>query len=150
MIVYCNNLDLSSEPKFTFTNLKKGVQEFHRKFALAQADKAANNVVVVWKMYYIKTLKQELSTAKTYEHNLLDERYDVNRHRCHMAATFGVFVGEDHGRLPTLYTGYLNSITLHISEIPVWKYLLLRSRPLMQFRVLCVKDSVSFSTLGIA
>ena len=31
----------------TFRHLKKGIQEFHRKFVLAPADKAANNVVVV-------------------------------------------------------------------------------------------------------
>ena len=56
-------------------------------------------------MYYacINTLKQELSTAKTYENNLLDERYVVDRHRFHMAANFGVFVIEDHSKLPTLY-----------------------------------------------
>ena len=28
-------------------NLKQGIQEFHRKYVLAPADKAANNVVVV-------------------------------------------------------------------------------------------------------
>ena len=28
-------------------NFKKGIQEFHRRFVLAPADKAANNVVVV-------------------------------------------------------------------------------------------------------
>ena len=45
---YCNNLDLlPPKPKFTFQHLKKGIQEFHRKFVLAPADKAANNVVVV-------------------------------------------------------------------------------------------------------
>ena len=44
---YWNNLDLPPKPKFTFRNLKKWVQEFHRKFVLAPADKAANNVVVV-------------------------------------------------------------------------------------------------------
>ena len=45
---YCNNLDLlPPKPKFTFRHLKKGIQEFHRKFFLAPADKAANNVVVV-------------------------------------------------------------------------------------------------------
>ena len=41
-----------------------------RKFVLAPADKAANNTQVVWKIYYINTLKQEFGTAKTYEHNL--------------------------------------------------------------------------------
>ena len=45
---YCNNLDLlQPKPKFTFRHLKKGIQEFHRKFVLAPAEKAANNVVVV-------------------------------------------------------------------------------------------------------
>ena len=41
---------------------------------------AANNVVVVCKNYFINILKQELSTAKTYKHNLLDERSVVDRH----------------------------------------------------------------------
>ena len=50
-------------------------------------------------MYYINTLKQELSTAN--EHYLFDKRYVVDRRRCHMATTFGVF--EDHSKLPTLY-----------------------------------------------
>ena len=49
------------------------------------------------------TLKQELSTAKTYEHNRLNETSIVDRHRCHMAAKFGLFVDEDHIKLPTLY-----------------------------------------------
>ena len=49
------------------------------------------------------TLKPELGTAKTYEHNLLDEKYVVDRHRCDMAAEFGVFVDEDHSNRPTLY-----------------------------------------------
>ena len=31
----------------TFRHLKKGIQDFHRRFVLAPADKAANNVVVV-------------------------------------------------------------------------------------------------------
>ena len=46
---YCNNLDLlpPPKPKFTFRHLKKGIQEFHMRFVLATADKAANNVVVV-------------------------------------------------------------------------------------------------------
>ena len=44
----CNNLDLlPPKPKFTFRHMKKGIQEFHRRFVLAPADKAANNVVVI-------------------------------------------------------------------------------------------------------
>ena len=44
--IYCNNLDfLPPKPKFTFRI--EGIQEFHRRFVLAPADKAANNVVVI-------------------------------------------------------------------------------------------------------
>ena len=46
--VYSNNLDLlPPKPNFTFRRLKQSIQEFHRKYALVPADKAANNVVVV-------------------------------------------------------------------------------------------------------
>ena len=43
---YCNDLDLlPPKPKFTFRNLKRGVQVFHSKFVLSPTDKAANNGV---------------------------------------------------------------------------------------------------------
>ena len=38
---------LPPEPKFSFRHLKQGTQEFHGKYVLVPADKAANNVVVV-------------------------------------------------------------------------------------------------------
>ena len=38
---------LPPKPKLSFRYLKQGIQEFHRKYVLAPADKAANNVVVV-------------------------------------------------------------------------------------------------------
>ena len=66
-------------------------------------DKAANNIVVVWKQYCINTLKQELSTAKTYEHNRFDETSIVDSHPCYMAAKSGVFVDENHSKLSMLY-----------------------------------------------
>ena len=44
---YCNNLDLPPKPKFKFSNLKKSIHEFHRKFVLVPSDKNANNIVVV-------------------------------------------------------------------------------------------------------
>ena len=38
---------LSRKPKITYRYLKSGIEEFHRKYVLVPADKAANNVVVV-------------------------------------------------------------------------------------------------------
>ena len=55
-------------------------------------------------MNYVYTLKQDLSTAKTNEHNRLDETSIVGKHRCHMAAKFGAFVDEDHSNF-LRYTG---------------------------------------------
>ena len=52
---------------------------------------------------YINTRKQALRNAKKYEHNRLSETSVVDRHRCHMAAKFGVFVDEGHSKLLTLY-----------------------------------------------
>ena len=43
------------------------------------------------------------STAKTYEHNMLDETSVPDGHQCHIAAKFDVFVDEGHSKLPTLY-----------------------------------------------
>ena len=48
-------------------------------------------------------MKQEFGSAKIYEHNLLDERYVVEKHRCHMAAKYVMFVDENHDKLPTLH-----------------------------------------------
>ena len=38
---------LPPKPQSTFRHLKQGIQDFHRKYVLVPADKAANNVVVV-------------------------------------------------------------------------------------------------------
>ena len=44
------------------------VQDFHMNYVLVPADKAAYSVVVVWRLYYIYTLKRELvDTNKSKE-----------------------------------------------------------------------------------
>ena len=80
------------------------------------ADKSANNAVVVWEKYYINTLNKEHSTAKTYEHNLPDERSVFDRQRCPMTAKFGVFNDEDHSKL-LRNTGYQTFIKDPISHV---------------------------------
>ena len=58
---------LPRKPKINYRYLKSGFEEFHRKYVLVPADKAANNVVVVCRLHYFDTLKQELSGTKAYE-----------------------------------------------------------------------------------
>ena len=52
--------------KSSFRHLKQGIQEFHRKYVLVPADKAANNIFDVLRIHYINTLK-EPSGTKAYE-----------------------------------------------------------------------------------
>ena len=65
---YSQNTNLlPPKPKSSFRHLKQGIQEFHRKYVLVPADKAANNAAVVCRLHYINTLKQELNGTKAYE-----------------------------------------------------------------------------------
>ena len=47
--------------------------------------------------------RAKCSTAKTNEHNMLDETSVVDGHQCHIAAKFGVFVDEGQSKHTTLY-----------------------------------------------
>ena len=38
---------LPPKPKFILRNLKKEIQEFHSKYVLVPADKAANNIIII-------------------------------------------------------------------------------------------------------
>ena len=54
-------------------------------------------------MYYIDTLKQELSGTKAYEQTSEKEKSVINNHIFHNATRFVVSVNEDQERLPTFY-----------------------------------------------
>ena len=101
---YSKNLNLlPPKPKLSFRHLKQGIQQFHEKFVLAPADKASNNAIVVWRLYYIDTLKSELSTAKTYESISTDEKSVVNKHCSDIETKFAVGITESQEKLPTFY-----------------------------------------------
>ena len=75
-----NTNRLTPKPKSSFRHLKQGIQEFHRKYVLVPADKAANNVVVVCRLHYVNTLKQELDGTRAYLETDTDEMSAVNAH----------------------------------------------------------------------
>ena len=73
-------------------------------YVLVPADKASNNVVVVWRLYYINTLKRELVETNAYKlQPSLSEKMIVNGHGCHTAQHFGVKAKENQDKVPTLY-----------------------------------------------
>ena len=85
-----NTKFLPPKYKFSFRHLNQGIQEFHRKFVLVPADKAANNVVVVCRFHYINTLKQELNGTKAYEDTSIDEKSVVYSHSNEIPNKFAV------------------------------------------------------------
>ena len=56
------------KPKSSLRHLKQGIQEFHRKYVLVPADKAANKVVVC-RLHYINPLKQKLNGSHVDDFN---------------------------------------------------------------------------------
>ena len=104
MYLYSQNTNLLlPKPKSSFRHLKQGIQEFHRKYVLVPADKPANNIVVVCRLYYINTLKQELNGTKAYEETSKDEKSVVYSHLNEIPKKFAVDVKERQDRLPTMY-----------------------------------------------
>ena len=92
---YSQNTNLlPPKPKSSFRHLKQGIQEFHRKYVL---------VVVVCRLHYINTFKQELNGTKAYEEPSIDEKSVVNSHSNEIPNKFAVYVKERQDRLPTMY-----------------------------------------------
>ena len=103
---YSQNTNLlPPKPKSSFRHLKQGIQEFHRKYVLVPADKAANNVVVVCRLHYINTLKQELYGTKAYEETSKDEKSVVYSHSNEIPKKFAVY-----SMLRNAKTGFLRCI----------------------------------------
>ena len=71
-------------------------------YVLFLADKAANNVVVVRRLYYINTLKLVDTNAYKLQPSL-SEKVTVDGHGCHTALHFGVKAKENQDKVPTLY-----------------------------------------------
>ena len=99
---YSQNTNLlPPKTKLSFRHLKQGIQEFYRKYVLVPADKAANNVVVVCRLHYFNTLKQELYGTRAYQETGSDEMSVVNAHFNELPVKFSVCVNEGQVKHPT-------------------------------------------------
>ena len=90
---------LPPKPKSSLRHMKLGIQTFHRKYVLVPANKAANYIVVVCRLHYIYTLKQELNGTKAYEETSTDEKTVVNSHLNALPHKFAVNSNERHDKL---------------------------------------------------
>ena len=83
--------------------MKQGIQEFHIKYVLVSADKATNNIIFVYWLHYINTLKQEHKGAGAYEETSADEKTVIYSHSNELPYKFSVNVKERQDKLPTMY-----------------------------------------------
>ena len=72
-------------------------------YVLVPADKAANNIVVVCRLHYVNTLKQELDGTRACLETDTDEVSVVNAHLNDLPVKFSVCVNEGQDKLPTMY-----------------------------------------------
>ena len=88
-LVSRNTHILLPKSKSSFRYLKRGIQDFHMNYVLVPADKAAYNVVVVWRLYYTDTLKRELIDTNAYKLQAsLSERVVVDGNVCRTSLHF--------------------------------------------------------------
>ena len=83
--------------------MKRGIQEFHRKYVLIQVNNATNIVVVVCRLHYINTLKQELNGTRAYEETSTDEKSVVNSHLNALPHKFSLGVKEHQDKPLNMY-----------------------------------------------
>ena len=70
---------------------------------MVQADKDANKIVVLWRLYYVDTLKHELIGTTAYKLQAsFTEKSTVDGHGCHAALNFGGKAKENQDKIPTL------------------------------------------------
>ena len=90
-------------------NVKDTLRRLHDDFVLVPADKAANNVIVVCRKYYIETLIKELginttniSPNSTYIPST-DSFHEILKSHCKFIESVGLEMSEEDKNLPYLY-----------------------------------------------
>ena len=90
-------------------DVKDTLRRLHDDFVLIPADKAANNVIVVYKKYYIKALIKELginttniSPNSTYIPST-DSFHEILKSHCKFIESVGLEMSEEDKNLPYLY-----------------------------------------------
>ena len=59
--------ELYQQPKtISLGTLKSKLAKLHEEFVITPADKASNNVIFIWKKYYLEVLRKELTTTNAY------------------------------------------------------------------------------------
>ena len=93
---------LPPRPRFNFRHLKRGIQDFHNRFVLTPADKASNNVIIVWRIHYINIQTEELNSTNAYTLTSSSESDIVAAHTQHISK-FRIRFEPKQDKIPTMY-----------------------------------------------
>ena len=85
---------------YPFLESKNKLKVLAEWFVFGPADKAANNVVVVWRIYYTKVLQNEIINSSTFRSVRTTESQIVNKHT---TATAQLKASSEHLKVPTMY-----------------------------------------------
>ena len=94
------NFHQEKRPKNNISRIKEKLKKFGKEFVFAPADKAANNIIIVWRKYYIEVLKNEITSSQTFQLTKLSELDIVNKHN--LIAT-SLQAKPDSMTVPTMY-----------------------------------------------
>ena len=87
------------------------MHELQSKYVLVPADKAANNIIVVCKKYYLEVVLKELRTTSTYKH-VDRECMDVVAEHLKFMTKYKIYVDHALGIYHRFigYQNYINSL----------------------------------------
>ena len=80
----------------------ESLRSLHEKYVLVLADKAANNVIVVCKKYYLEVVVKEITATNTYRPVLDDKTKIINEQLKYMASNH-IMVKPELQCLPCFY-----------------------------------------------
>jgi hypothetical protein len=106
---------LPQRPLSKFRHLKKGIQNFHNKFILTPADKASNNVIIMWRLHYFNIQTEQLHSTYAYTLTLTSslESDIVAAHTLHIAK-ISISIVSKLDKIPTMY--WLPKCTKHLTK----------------------------------
>ena len=93
---------LPPKPKLNLRHVKNELQNLHSKYVFVPADKASNNVIIIWRIYYLNVLNKEITSTKAYSLVPLAEGNIISNH-IDVCKKLKADVSLNHVKLPTMY-----------------------------------------------
>jgi hypothetical protein len=80
------NEHLPPKPRLTSRHVKKDILAFHSNFVLVPAHKAANNIIIVWRIHYSNVLHKTPDSTNAYSKTTASEKDIVNKNVTHISS----------------------------------------------------------------